>query len=158
MNVFKWICRERKKEDRCSACAWYYPENGCCQLKKCAGYGCGYVSRRDRRKCKAFKPKPIGKVTEKEITDDGIRIKTEMAAEAFDALSCAARKARTELAFWADNSAVESFTPNELREVLLEPQVLTEIGLEERGCIRCEYCGRMNAHNHRICDGCGAVL
>lgn len=155
MSILEWIRRERKKEDRCGACAWYYQENGCCQLKKCAGYGCGYVSRRDRRKCKAFKPKPIGKVTEKEITDDGIRIKTEMASEAFAALSHTTRKAQTGFGFWADNRVVESFTP---REFLGEPMVLTETDLEERGFIRCEYCGRMNAQNHRICDGCGAVL
>lgn len=47
---------KRKSEDRCAKCIWYHPSNGTCHLKKCSGFGYGYVSRLDRRSCELYAP------------------------------------------------------------------------------------------------------
>lgn len=48
---------KRKHEDRCERCLWYHPSNGTCNIKKCAGFGCGYVSQLDRRSCELCAPR-----------------------------------------------------------------------------------------------------
>lgn len=62
MSVIERI-RERKRrkkiKDLCSYCRWYYPESGVCQIKKCCGYGYGYVTRRDREHCPGYEPQKV---------------------------------------------------------------------------------------------------
>lgn len=48
---------KRHREDKCARCLWYSPESETCQLKKCAGFGYGHVTRLDRRTCDLHAPR-----------------------------------------------------------------------------------------------------
>ena len=49
--MFSKLCK-----DVCRDCAWYYPSNKTCQLKKCSTNN-PYVTGRDRRYCQKYELK-----------------------------------------------------------------------------------------------------
>ena len=168
------LFRRKQKKDLCGSCRWYYPENGTCQIKKCAGRGGpGYVTRWDRKHCKGYEPKPLATVTKIKEEEQGISISAELTPEGkkeLEKMGIDLAAGEDKSVFWADNKRYEMtpmqmMTPNELREAngfkrkfLGEPYCTPDDELLKHGDIRCEYCGRINSKRHRICDGCGAPL
>ena len=39
----------------CNTCGYYHPENNTCNVKKCSGYGWGYVTKLDRKYCTSYR-------------------------------------------------------------------------------------------------------
>lgn len=178
MSIFGGL-RQKEKKDLCLSCRWYYPENGTCQIKKCAGRGGpGYVTRGNRKHCKGYEPKTLAKVTNVEKTDGGLKVTADLLDGADETLQRIRdgfgidplpRQTTDDepgmITLWADNVPMETLTLNEIREAngfkrkfLGEPYCTPDDELLKNGDIRCEYCGRINSKRHRICDGCGAPL
>ena len=154
--------RRKKIKDLCSCCRWYYPESGVCQIKKCSGNGgYGYVTKRDRKRCDNFDRKPIGKVVEKNVSEDGLTLTAKLTThgeDAVDALRYAVgyKDALEDgIRFWADNELYESMTMNDVREAAGLPRIKEEDEIRPK---RCAYCGCSTEKVTGTCDHCGAPL